>query len=254
MVHVLHRYRRGREVLSRIAWIVAGCGVAGSALLRSEAVHATPVETLARQGAFVDAHVVVTSDPVLRRGQFEPYVVFRVRTESVVGRGQRHRVRAPVLVIADERSLHLELGSRVRLQGRLQQARTRDLAGVLSTRGPPDVLARPGPLLRAAGHLRASIRGAVAGRRRGPRALVPALVDGDDARMPDELTTAFRTTGLTHLLAVSGTNLTLVVGSLLLLARWAGVRARGLMVGGGPSASSASCCSPGPSRACSGPR
>ena len=130
--------------------MVAGCGVAGSALVRSEAVHASQVEALARQGAFVEARVVVTSDPVLRRGQFEPYVVFRVRTESVVGRGQRHRVRAPVLVIADKRCLHLELGSRVRLQGRLQQARTRDLAGVLSPRGPPVVLARPGPLLRAA--------------------------------------------------------------------------------------------------------
>ena len=33
-------------------------------------------------------------------------------------------------------------------------------------------------------------------------------------------------TGLTHLLAVSGTNLTLVVGFLLVLARWCGVRGR----------------------------
>ena len=70
------------------------------------------------------------------------------------------------------------------------------------------------------------------GTGEGPRALVPALVDGDDARMPDELTEDFRTAGLTHLLAVSGTNLTLVVGSLLLLARWAGVRARGLVAVG----------------------
>ena len=50
--------------------------------------------------------------------------------------------------------------------------------------------------------------------------------------MPEELSDAFRTSGLTHLLAVSGTNLTLVVGSLLLLARWVGVRARGLVVVG----------------------
>ena len=61
---------------------------------------------------------------------------------------------------------------------------------------------------------------------------MPALVDGDDAAMPEELADDFRTSGLTHLLAVSGTNLTLVVGSLLLLARWVGVRARGLVVVG----------------------
>ena len=61
---------------------------------------------------------------------------------------------------------------------------------------------------------------------------MPALVDGDDGGMPDQLSDDFRTSGLTHLLAVSGTNLTLVVGSLLILARWAGVRARGLVLVG----------------------
>ena len=56
---------------------------------------------------------MVTSDPVLRRGRFEAYVVYRARTVTVVGRGQRHRVRAPVLVIADARSARVELGSRL---------------------------------------------------------------------------------------------------------------------------------------------
>src|SRR4029079_1785629 len=65
-----------------------------------------------------------------------------------------------------------------------------------------------------------------------PRALVPALVDGDDAGLPERTATDFRTAGLTHLLAVSGTNLTLVVGALLVLARAIGVRARGLVVAG----------------------
>jgi competence protein ComEC len=91
------------------------------------------------------------------------------------------------------------------------------------------VLAGPGPAFRAAGAVRAGIRAAVAGQPPGPRALIPALVDGDDTGMPEELANDFRTTGLTHLLAVSGTNLTLVVGFLLVLARWVGVRARGLV-------------------------
>ena len=71
--------------------------------------------------------------------------------------------------------------------------------------------------------------------RTGPtdqRALVPALVDGDDAGLDPALADDFRTTGLTHLLAVSGTNLTLVVGFLLVLARWGGVRGRWLYVVG----------------------
>ena len=60
---------------------------------------------------------------------------------------------------------------------------------------------------------------------------MPALVDGDDGGMAEDVVEDFRT-GMTHLLAVSGTNLTLVVGFVLILARWAGVRARGLIAVG----------------------
>ena len=62
--------------------------------------------------------------------------------------------------------------------------------------------------------------------------LVPALVDGDDAGLDPTLADDFRTTGLTHLLAVSGTNLTLVVGFALTLARWLRVRGRWLLLVG----------------------
>lgn len=218
--------------LTRSGWFVAGLGVAASALLRSEAVDRSPVEALAEQGATVRTVLVVTSDPVLRRGRFSDYVVLRARTSEVSARGQRHSVRAPVLVLGDARWRRVDLGAEVSAAGRLEQAGTADLAGVLSTRGPPVVRGTPGPWLHGAGEVRVAIREAVAAHPEGPRALVPALVDGDDTGMPEELAEAFRTAGLTHLLAVSGTNLTLVVGALLLLARWAGVRSRGLVVVG----------------------
>jgi competence protein ComEC len=80
--------------------------------------------------------------------------------------------------------------------------------------------------------VRASIRASVAHRPDAQRGLVPALVDGDDAELPAEVEQDFRTTGLTHLTAVSGTNLTLVVGFLLAIARVAGVRRRWLHVVG----------------------
>ena len=134
----------------------------------------------------MDAEVVVTSDPVLRPGRFEDYVVFRARTQTVTGRGHQHRVRVPVLVIADERWQRLELGSRLQAERPAAAARTSDLAGVLSPRGPPVVVEQPGPFLRSADHLRASIRDAVAQHPPGPRALVPALVDGDDGAMPED--------------------------------------------------------------------
>jgi len=58
------------------------------------------------------------------------------------------------------------------------------------------------------------------------------VVDGDEGGLADDVAADFRTAGLTHLLAVSGTNLTLIVGFELILARWCGVRARWLVVVG----------------------
>jgi competence protein ComEC len=55
---------------------------------------------------------------------------------------------------------------------------------------------------------------------------------GDDRQMSPEVVADFRTCGLTHLAAVSGTNLTLVVGFLLVVARGAGLRGRALTVVG----------------------
>ena len=75
-------------------------------------------------------------------------------------------------------------------------------------------------------HVRAGVRGAVSHEPLAPRALVPALVDGDDAAIPDDLDEDFRRSGLTHLLAVSGTNLTIVLASVLAVARTVGVRRR----------------------------
>ncbi len=231
-VLVLRRRRQGRPVATGVVWLLVWTGLSCSTMVRAESVERSPVEALARQGAAVRARLVVTSDPVLRDGRFGRYVTLRARAVEVTGRGFRHRGRAAVLVIAEESWHRVELGAEVGTMGRLQRAKTRELVGVLTSRGPPEVVRGPGVPLRAAGALRRAIRDAVSRQPEAPRALVPALVDGDDGGLPEEVVTDFRISGLTHLLAVSGTNLTLVVGALLLLARWAGVRAHGLTVVG----------------------
>ena len=83
---------------------------------------------------------------------------------------------------------------------------------------------------RAAGTLRAGLRRAVARLPSGPRGLLPGLVVGDTSRMPPVLVDDFRTAGLTHLVAVSGANVAIVVGFVLLGARWLGARGRLLPV------------------------
>ena len=82
----------------------------------------------------------------------------------------------------------------------------------------------------ASERVRLGVRRAVAHTGRDQSALVPALVDGDDQRISDEVQEEFRRSGLTHLLAVSGTNLTIVLAVVLLLARSLGAPRRALVV------------------------
>jgi competence protein ComEC len=207
----------------RAAWTVIGMvvvcsAVLGVALARAQAVRDGPVAEAARARAVATLTGTVAGDPRVVEGRFGPQVLVRV----AVGRHQ------PVLVFGDADWRRVAVGERVRFTGRLGTSDDGDVAALVTPRGPPEVLGRAGVGWRATEALRASIRDSVAQRPEAQRALVPALVDGDDAGMPEELTEDFRTTGLTHLTAVSGTNLTLVVGFLLVVARWSGVRGRWL--------------------------
>jgi competence protein ComEC len=216
--------------------VVATLGVAAAGLgvtaLRAESVQTGPLPELARQRAQVVLVGTLVTDPVTRPGGFGDYVLAKLRAEAVQGRGSTTRIRAPVLVVGDIGFDRVRLGDRVRIAGRLSAAAGSDLAAVAATDRAPTRLAAAPWWHRGIAAVRTGVRVAHEPLPEGPRALVPALVDGDDAGMPAELAADFRTTGLTHLLAVSGSNLTLVLAFVMLIARWSGVRGRGHMVVG----------------------
>ena len=224
--------RRRRPATTALACLLAAAAVGGSAAVHTEVNRSSPVAALAAEGAAVTVTARVASDPAVRTGRFGAYTLTRVTVLEVVGRGRAHRTRVPVLVIGDESWAGVGLGARVSATGRLSVPDGPDLAGVLSTGRSPRVLRRPAELLAGAEAVRAGIRRSVPGPSPDARALVPALVVGDDRQLSPDVVEDFRTCGLTHLAAVSGTNLTLVVGFLLVVARWAGVRARGLLAVG----------------------
>jgi competence protein ComEC len=91
------------------------------------------------------------------------------------------------------------------------------IAGVLRVRGhgAPEVVAGPSDVQRFAGRLRAGLREATDGLPADARALLPGLVVGDTSRITPELDEAFKETDLTHLLAVSGSNLTIILALLV---------------------------------------
>ena len=226
------RWRGRRAGITAVAASVVFASVATAAGVRAERVADNPLTRLAAERAEVTLDGKVAGDPLLLQGRFGDEALVRLDVTGVTARDERLRLRQPVVVFGATSWLSVPLGAAVRVVGHLSPSTRGDVAATLSTRGPPDVIAGPDPWWRVSAHVRAALRRSVSGLPPDRRALVPALVDGDDAGLDPSLQDDFRTTGLTHLLAVSGTNLTLVVGFALVVARWLRVRGRWLYVVG----------------------
>lgn len=228
---------RGRWVrVTLAAALLCAGGAAVSAGLHGADVRRGPVPGLAREYTTVTAEVEITSDPRLIRPRVRGD---RVTSDAVLVHAEVRRVegadggttatRAPVLMIVDVEEgagepegspwLGLLPSTRVRVTGRLAPALAGGdrLAGVLRVRdgAEPSVVAAPSSAQRLAGRLRAGLRTATDGLPADARALLPGLVVGDTGRITPELDEAFKETDLAHTLAVSGSNLTIILALLL---------------------------------------
>ncbi|MET9310656.1 ComEC/Rec2 family competence protein [Kribbella sp. NPDC003505] len=219
--------------------VAGGLGIAAS--LHTATLQEGPVRDLAANSATVTVRLKITDDPSLRQSTTSrrpPYVIVRATVEEIRSRaGAGHtaatRVRTPVLVVGTAAWQHVRYGQHIDASGRLEATEGgAEVAAMLSTRSPPRTVDDPPWWLRAAERVRAGLRDAVADEPEDVRGLVPALVMGDVSGVSADLDADFRTTGLTHLSAVSGTNLTLLLAFVLPVARLIGVRARGLTVVG----------------------
>ncbi|WP_369144202.1 ComEC/Rec2 family competence protein [Streptomyces sp. R44] len=222
--------------LRATAWAgVLLCAAAGatSAGLHAADLRRGPVPELAREYARARLEVAVTSDPRLTRPKVRGNAMAPVSIvlDGEVTRVERsdgsvHRTRTPVLMIVPsgagrEEWLRLLPSTRLRVGGRLAPPLRagEPFAAVLKVdgAGPPRIVGPPSALQRTAGDLRAGLQRATEGLDPDARALLPGLVVGDTSRIGPELRDAFEATDLTHLLAVSGSNLTVVL--LLLIGR-----------------------------------
>ncbi|MCX5420724.1 ComEC/Rec2 family competence protein [Streptomyces sp. NBC_00078] len=225
------------------ALLLCVAAAAVSAGLHGADLRRGPVPRLARQYATVTAEVEITSDPRLTRPRIRGD---HAAPASVLMEGEVRRVekadgtavatRAPVLVIVDmgagsartkvpaegpSRSPWLELlpSTRLRVMARSAPAAVGGdrIAGVLRVRGQavPEVTEGPSGVQRFAGRLRAGLREATDGLPADARALLPGLVVGDTSRITPELDEAFKATDLAHTLAVSGSNLTIILALLI---------------------------------------
>lgn len=210
-----------RLVLASMACLIVAILIGAA---RAHPVHDGPVSDLAAQGAYVTVEGEITTEPQERDRPQRPYVVGRLRIDVVEGRGETHHTNVSAVLVADPGWRGLLPGQRIRADGRLSPTDGGDVAAVFSTSTPPDVLTGPSVMSRATEPLRDGLRAAARTVGDDSAGLVPALIIGDESLIPEHLKRDMTDSGLAHLTAVSGMNVTIVLVVVLGVARWAGLR------------------------------
>jgi competence protein ComEC len=181
-----------------------------------------PLAHLALSHANVTADLRVTSDPRPLTASGPASAAPRVAVDAdltAARSGDRAvTVNGHVIVFAPAQTWRdLIPGQLVRSQVRLAPAVN---AGLLSAtaaaQSAPERIGQAPWWQQAAVLVRSSLRQAASTLPAPARGLLPGLVDGDTSELDPVLAEHFRTAGLMHLLAVSGTNCVIIVGAVLL--------------------------------------
>lgn len=225
---LLHRVRGAAASLAMVGVLLAtGClGLARHTMLDQSraaqlADERASVCLVARLGTDVRRHPA--------RGVLPPSASVPADLLVIEGRGRSVQQRVPVQVrgtgpLADSLA-SVPAGTTLRMSGRLAPADPgQRWAAILTLRSPPQRVRGPGRMARAINHLRAGLRASMRHSPPSQAGLLPSLVVGDTSALDPEVEESFKATGLTHLTAVSGTNLSLTLVFLLGAARWAGAR------------------------------
>ncbi|GAB2475947.1 ComEC/Rec2 family competence protein [Xylanimonas ulmi] len=102
-------------------------------------------------------------------------------------------------------------GARVVVRARLAPAPVGAAEAARATAQVAEVTRSPPAVVRATNAMRAGLLDVTEGLSAQARGLVPGMAVGDTSRLPTDLADAFRTTGLTHLTAVSGGHFAIVL-------------------------------------------
>ena len=189
-----------------------------------------PLASIAQQHSVLEFHATVQSDPSVttKRGGLDwssaQQTSVAVRLVSVAQGGHVYRVRVPALLFAsyqrDRFVRHCIPGMNINGYARVDPARVgRPYAVYLTATSlvHSDVLAPRYQFL--ASRFRDQLVAALVDAPAEVKQLVPGLALGDTRAISTQLTTDMRTAGLTHLIAVSGANVTILLLVVLALVR-----------------------------------
>ncbi|HVD89357.1 MAG TPA: ComEC/Rec2 family competence protein, partial [Jatrophihabitantaceae bacterium] len=230
----------GSVLVGLAAWVAARQGGHGTALTvaafcvalvllplsaRLARARDSPLAHLALSHANVTADLRVTSDPRPLTGGGPASAAPRVAIDADLT-AARFADRTLVLdgrvIVFAPAQTWRELipGQLVRSRVRLAPAANAGLlSAIAAAQSAPERIGQPPWWQRAAVVVRSSLRQAASTLPAPVRGLLPGLVDGDTSELDPVLAEHFRTAGLMHLLAVSGTNCVIIVGAVLLVLR-----------------------------------
>ncbi|MFJ4025900.1 ComEC/Rec2 family competence protein [Paenarthrobacter sp. NPDC089989] len=142
------------------------------------------------------------------------------QVEHFTSQGNTVTESAAVLVIGGEAWGRVQPGQSLRTTGTLREGKQgKPEAAVLSASTAPVLVADSYDPQQTAARAREQFRKASAWLPADAAGLLPGMVTGDTSALPESLEAAMKTTGMTHLTAVSGANCSLVLGGFILLAR-----------------------------------
>ncbi|MFC9332905.1 ComEC/Rec2 family competence protein [Arthrobacter sp. NPDC057009] len=152
-------------------------------------------------------------------GRAERWMVAAV-ARSLTSGGKVTQARLPVVIVGGQEWQHAGTGQLIRVTGKLGPPDAgRVEAAILTASSPPVRLTAAQDWQQAPAALGRQFASAAAWLPPDARGLLPGMVTGDTGGLSEELETAMKTVGLTHLTAVSGANCSLILGALLLAAR-----------------------------------
>jgi len=215
-----------RLLLVLVGLVVTGAGLAGG---RAALLDSGPLARLAGNGGEAAVAATVVTDP--RATEFGAWTLVRVSSVD----GLRTRARALLRLngidgapAVGQRVAFRATGRPLTDEGFEGHIRRLHAGVALTPQSPVRVTARAGPQWRVTNHVRARVREAADWSLPAEEAaLLTGLVTGDVGGQPAERQEQFRDAGLTHLVAVSGSNVALVLAGVLGLCGVVGVGARG---------------------------
>ncbi len=214
----------GGGAIGSLSATVMVCALAASAVLvvsaaQSWARSRDPLTAAAVQERTVTLTGAVTREPRVVAGPGSTLILTEIAVDSV----ETEPSALSATVLGGQEWLEAPMGSRVQVRARLEATEPGERAGAIIPRSATvRVLEGPTGVLGAVTTLRRGLVEAVgpevgAGHSGAPwppgsRALVPGVALGDDHALPTRVRTDMRAVSMTHLTAVSGQHVVIVLG------------------------------------------